>query len=171
MSEIGSTYKYNLSEVDIDIVKEMIQLSPLRQFFHSIVFAWDNDQQKYELKVSFNKVLYSSEENTLADLMNSYGPNHKFVVRKYIEDNIMNPAMGFGMNFLSKFSANNIYLGKTAIQVNTLLAQYPDLIHAALTGSLNTLLYVMGTMVPSENISQEEIDEFRDRLKIYLNIP
>ena len=119
--------------------------------------------------VTANVVLDSTQEDALIAVINGYMTN-PLKARRMIEDNTMQPAMSFGMEFLKKFSANNVYLGKTSAQIDALLAAYPDLIHACLTGSLLSLYATMLSMTASANISQDEIDEFTKRIQIYLGI-
>jgi len=158
-------YEYTKA-LDGSILDDMIKLNvELRPKYSRTTVVVD------DVVCIFNEALTAEEHDTLNVVIDQYSDTHPLVVRRDIELNHMVPAMSFGMNFLAKFSANNIYLGKTGIQVAALLEAYPDLIHAAITGSREALYYTVATMVPSADISQEEIDEFTLRLKIELGIP
>lgn len=166
-------HEYNFTlGAEASILKDIIMLNDtLRPLVSNISVSTNMDGSVDDDNVSIETtaVLLSAEEDELNTAINGYSAN-PLVVRYQIEHNTMNPAMTYGMNFLAKFSANNLYLGKTALQINTLLDTYPELIHAAITGSLVALYQTMCTMVADANISQEEIDEFKKRLEIYLGI-
>lgn len=169
---MSHTYKYT-KEVIADVLHEMISFnSTLRPKFEGLMVKVNGDGTVPDdnVEVVMTEVLLSAEEDELTAIVNSYGPANQFVVRYGIEQNVMTPAVKFGNDFLMKFASNNIYLGKTPVQIGTLLNTYPDLIHASITGSLTALYATISSMVADENISQEEIDEFKLRLEIYLGI-
>jgi len=164
---------YYTKSVIADVLQDMISLdNVLRPLVKNVSVTTNSDGSIPDdnIEISTDIVLDSAQLDALAVVINAYSPAHALVVRYGIETNVMTPAMQYGYNFLSKLSANNIYLGKTAAQINALLADYPELIHAALTGSLISLYTVISTMTADANISQDEIDEFKLRLEIYLGI-
>jgi len=164
---------YYTKSVIADVLQDMVNLNNiLRPLVKNVSVTTNSDGSIPDdnIEISTDIVLESTQLDELAALINAYGPANALVVRYGIETNVMTPAMQYGYNFLSKLSANNIYLGKTAEQINALLANYPDLIHAALTGSLISLYSVISTMEADANISQDEIDEFKLRLEIYLGL-
>ena len=157
-------YTYT-KEVNPDVLREIIDLdNRLRAIMEGMYTHGD------AITIVTIVALTPDQHDILNVLVDSYNDTHPLVVRKNIEVNVMTPAMKYGMSFLAKFSSNNIYLNKTAEQVGALLTMYPDVIHAALTGSLQALYYTTSTMVADDNISQEEIDEFKLRLEIQLGI-
>jgi len=164
---------YYTKSVIADVLQDMISLDNiLRPLVKNVSVTTNSDGSIPDdnVEISTDIVLDSAQLDALAAVINAYGPAHALVVRYGIETNVMTPAMQYGYNFLSKLSANNIYLGKTAEQINALLSNYPELIHAALTGSLISLYTVISGMVADANISQDEIDEFKLRLEIYLGL-
>lgn len=160
------TFEYTYEKVvDPQILQTMILFNDsLRPKFSSISL------EESSVTVSFSEALTVSEHDELNVIVSDYSETHELVVRDSIERNVMSAAMLFGQTFLTKFAANNIYRGKTSEQINSLLSTYPTLILAAQTGSLNTLYAVISSMVPADNISQEEIDEFKKRLELYLGL-
>ncbi len=164
---------YYTKEVVGTILQEIIDLNNILRPLIKNVSVTNNADGSIpddNIEISTDIVLDSTQLDELASIINAYSASHALVIRYGIETNIMTPAMMYGYTFLSKLSANNIYLGKTAEQINALLATYPSLIHAALTGSLNSLYAIISAMTPDANISQDEIDEFQLRLEIYLGL-
>lgn len=157
-------YEYNKSVI-ADVLDDMIKFNSLLRPKYIGVLS-----NATAIICRFSEALTPDEHDTLNVIVDSYSDTHELVVRKGIEENVMTPAMIYGNNFLAKFSANNLYRNKTPIQIGTLLATYPDLIHAAITGSLTALYGTMLTMVADANISQEEIDEFKLRLELHLGL-
>jgi len=156
-------YEYT-KELNTSILEEMIKLyTTLRPKFIGLYGG-------VKFTCVFSEALTPDEHDELNVVVDQYSATHKLVVREGIENNVMNPAMQFGTDFLKKFSSNNVYLEKTDTQINTLLATYPSLILTALTGSLKTLYTVICSMTADDNISQVEIDEFKLRLEIYLGL-
>ena len=158
-------YEYTKENVDGEVLNEMILFnSNLRAKSIGISIAGT------DIECCFNAALEPSEHDELNVIIDQYGPSHELVVRKGIETNTMVKCMKFGESFLAKFTANNIYREKSSAQISSLLSTYPDLIHCCITGSLQSLYYIISNMVASENISQDEIDEFKLRLEIFLGI-
>ena len=164
-------YEYTL-DADGSILGDIIKMDDtLRPLIQNIKVTRniDNTFPENNVEITANIVLNSDQEDVLIGVINNYA-THPYKTRKTIEDTVMNPAMAFGMDFLKKFSSNNLYLQKTDEQIGALLDTYPSLVIACITGSLKALNFTIMGMTANENISQEEIDEFKKRVQLYLGI-
>jgi len=165
------TYRYTLDST-CNVLNDILQLNDtLRPLVSNVMVRKNIDGSVPEnnVMVTTNVVLNSDQEDILIAIINGYNMN-PLKMRNMLETNVMGPAMSFGMEFLKRFSANNLYLEKTDVQIGALLNTYPDLIHACITGSLKSLYATMLSMTADENISQGEIDEFKKRVEIYLGL-
>jgi hypothetical protein len=120
------------------------------------------------LRISCSRALLSEELDQLKSVVNSLDENYDLVIRKKIQKETMSKSRSFGLSFLDMFSANNVYRGKTPEQIGAILQTYPGLINCCLTGSIKALYFTVSTMENNENISIEEIEEFKKRLEIHL---
>ncbi len=120
------------------------------------------------LLLHFDKALLADERDEIVNLVNNLNDEYDLVARDKLQKNIIKDKMVFGKNFMEVFAANNAYRNKTAQQIGGMLAKYPSLITCCLTGSIETLYGLLLIIEADENISQEEIDEFRKRVEIFL---
>lgn len=164
---------YYTKDINAGVLNEAINLrTTLRREFIKCQVCSESDGsiQDDNIEIEFSRALTSSEQDEITNLINAIGPTYDLVIRKNIETNTMAWAEQKGQMILRQFAANNIYKQKTDDQVEALVTQYPDLIHSLITGSLKTSLKVFMTMVPDNNISREELDEFVLRLQIILGL-
>lgn len=168
-------YFYTKEGIDSEVLCEAIRLrTSLRADF---IGAISSDRKNEDgtvvddnVELHFSRVLLSAEQDEIASLVNILDASYDLMIRKSIEENTMAWAMKSGAEILGQFSANNVYRGKTQPQTEALINDYPNLILSLLTGSLITAYGVFASMQASDNISQEEIDEFTLRLQIVLGI-
>ena len=168
-------YFYTKEGIDLEVLNEAIRLrTSLRQVF---IGGYTSDKRdEYDrifddnIELQFTRALVSTEIDEITNLINIIGPSYDLVIRKGIEKNTMAWAIKTGAEILAQFGANNLYRQKTQDQVEALVTGYPELIHSLVTGSLTITYKVFTSMVPTANISQEEIDEFKLRLEIILGL-
>lgn len=163
-----ATYAYTKT-VNGEIFGAIIQLNETLYPLVSYVHVGPMEGVDGDLHIITNTVLSSSEEDELIAIVNNYDSS-PLIQRKYIKDNYATPAMGFGADFIAEFGANNVALGKTEAQIDSLIADNPTLISAALSGSIKSLHRIISDLVADANISQDEIDEFKRRLEVYLGL-
>lgn len=153
-------------ELDSNVLEEAVKLrTTLRGIFEGVLYSATGDDN---IELQFSRALTSSEQDELTLLVNEMSDTYDLVVRKKLELVTMAWAEKNGHDILRQFGANNIYRQKTSEQIYALSTQYPDILHTLLTGSLTTAYAVFDSMEPDDNISQEEIDEFKLRLQIVL---
>ncbi len=141
----------------------------LTKIDYSFPSGFSKDEELTDnLVFHFNTALTSDQKDELANLMNDIDDNYDLVVRQKIQNGIIKDKMNFGKQFISMFAANNEYQDKTSEQVGLMLTKYPSLIMCCLTGSIESLYYIVSTIEPDEAITQEEINEFKKRLEIFL---
>jgi hypothetical protein len=132
------------------------------------------------IEIIISELLLSEELDELNNAINSYENTGELATRYNIEINTMNRASDFGNSLVQKFASNNIYRGKhiTEIERNGvtkpitshIVDEHLTLIVNMLTGSLTDVYRTMSTLPPDELITQEELDEFKRRLEIYLGV-
>lgn len=157
--------------MDSTALQEAINLrTTLRKVVESIQVSGDffSEMEEDNIEIVTNRALTSAEQDEITNLVNEIDETYDLYVRAKIERSTMSWAMTVGKEMLCKFSSNNLYRGKSNDQTDALVENYPHLIHALLTGSLTKAYREFVSMVPDENISQEEIDEFALRLLIIL---
>lgn len=162
---------YFTKNVNDEVLDEAIKLrSDLGNIYlgSSVEINQDESVNDDNIEIRFNRAITAAEKDQIINLINLIDDNYDLVIRKKIEQDTMVRSMQFGQQFLAQFSANNIYRGKSAVQVAAIIQTYPDLINYALTGSMSGLHYMVSNMTPDENISQEEIDEFKKRIEFFL---
>lgn len=165
-------YKYTL-KCEPSVVSDIIILNDiLRPLFDGISYSEKKDGsiEELNLKIKMNKVLLLAEETELIGLINSYGPENMFVQRDIIKREYVTPNQSWAMDFIMEMGANNVQREKTGQQVATLMSAYAGLMMAAIGGSVPSIYAVVCSMVADDNISQEEINEFKKRLEIKLGI-
>ena len=160
-------------EINYSILKDAIRLrTSLNDVVYKIEYSFNQDPDAEplidNLVLHCNRALLSDERDELVTLVNAIDDTYDLVVREKIKFSTTKQKMEFGHDFLSMLSANNEYYEKTGTQISTLLAMYPNLIMCCLTGSIETLLGLVQTMVPDENISADELAEFTKRIEIFL---
>lgn len=157
-----------------DILQEALSLrTTLRKVITGVNVSGDFSDAEVDddnIEITTSRVLTSSELDEIANLINTIDVNYDLVVRRGIETGTMTWAMNVGREMLCKFSSNNLYRGKTESQTDALVENYPHLIHALITGSLTKAYREFASMVPDDNISQDEINEFKLRLAIILGL-
>ena len=141
-----------------------VKYSYIPDYMKSIGYEYDEDN----LLLHFDKALLSEEKDEIANIVNSLNDDYDLVKRDRIKKGIIKDKMAFGHDFMAMFAANNEYRNKTAQQIGGMLAKYPALITCCLTGSIESLYGLVLTMKEDEFVTQEEIDEFKLRLEIYL---
>ena len=161
--------------VDPEVLTEAINLrTTLRAEFLECYISDKRDMAGNilddNIEMVFSRALTSVEHDEITNIINSIGPSYDLMIRKNIEKNTMSWAIKTGNEILAQFGANNLYRGKTPVQVEALVTSYPDLIHSLITGSLQATYAIFLAMPADANISQEEIDEFTLRLKIALGL-
>lgn len=168
-------YFYTKDHIDSEVLNEAIRLrTTLRNIFIGSLTSEKLDLNGAvfddNIELQFTRALTSSEHDEVTNLINIIGPSYDLMIRKNIENATMSWAIKTGQEILAQFGANNLYRGKTAEQIEALVTGYPDLIHSLITGSLQTTYTVFTQMTPDANISQEEIDEFKARLEVILEL-
>ena len=167
-------YFYTKS-VDSEVLNEAICLrTSLRKVIVGVLVSDelkpDGTPIDNNIELQFTRALTSAEQDEITNIINAVGPTYDLMIRKNIENDTMAWAMKQGQTILAQFGANNLFRGKTNVQVDALVTQYPDLIHSLVTGSLSATYRIFSAMTPDANISQEEIDEFKLRLAIVLGL-
>lgn len=162
---------YYTKPMDSNTFQEAVNLrTTLRKVIEGIQVSGDffSETEDDNIEIVANRALTSAEQDEITNLVNTIDQTYDLYLRAKIEKSTMSWAMTIGKEMLCKFSSNNLYRGKSDAQVDALVENYPHLIHALLTGSLTKAYREFISMVPDENISQEEIDEFALRLLIIL---
>ena len=121
------------------------------------------------LKIIMNQELTESEYEELSDLVELIDNNYDFYVRNNYKNDIIKKKKDFGINFLDDFSAMNHAKGGTVEQVLSLLSKYSSIPILCITGSIESLYAVVSTILPDENISEQEIKEFKKRIELFLS--
>lgn len=164
---------YYTKDLSAEVLTEAIQLrTTIRKEFVTclVTMAGDGSLPEDNVSLEFDRALTSSEQDEITNIVNAIGPTYDLVIRKNIELGTMAWAEQKGHMILRQFASNNMYQGKTDDQVDALATKYPDIIHTLVTGSLTASYRLFSSMVPDENISQDEIDEFTLRLAIILGL-
>lgn len=164
---------YYTKNIDPEVLNEAINIrTSLRLEFIGcrVNIKSDGSIDDDNVELEFSRALVSSEQDEISNLVNEIGPSYDLAIRKNIEKNTMVWAMETGKTILSQFSANNVYRQKSNDQIDALVENYSHLINSLITGSLTKAYREFNQMVPDENISQEEIDEFIKRMQIALGI-
>jgi hypothetical protein len=169
MEKITFTTQINYSILN-DAIRLRTSLSDVIEKVEYSFNSYKYEQQELvdNLGIHCNRALLSSERDEIVNLVNSINDDYDLVIRDKIKKTISNQKIEFGKDFLSVFAASNTYLNKSAEQISNLLGQYPNLIMCCLTGSIETLLALVHTITPDDNISQSELDEFIKRIEIFL---
>ncbi len=160
--------------INYTVLNEAINLrTNLGELIDKIEYSFPNGFSKDEeltdnLVFHFNTALSSDKKDELAELINNIDDNYDLAVRHQMQNGIIKDKMTFGREFIAMFAANNNYKDKTAEQIGAMLSKYPNLIMCCLTGSIEALYGIMLTIQPDSNIDQEEIDEFKKRIEIFL---
>jgi hypothetical protein len=175
--------RYYTKSVNSEILKEMFLLNAdiWPKIFAINVQGLESDETPKEdnIEIMFKEVPTSAELDIVAEIINDYGSGHELHIRYGLETNVMVPAMQFGQTILAKFAANNLYRGKTDEQVDSLITDYPELIHGLVTGSLTASFREFATletrMLPPNNevipaFDLAEIQEFKRRIGLYLGV-
>jgi hypothetical protein len=160
--------------INYTALNEAIHLrTSLGEYLTRIDYSFPNGFSKDEelidnLVFHFNTALSSDQKDELADLINKIDDNYDLVVRHGMQNGIIKDKMTFGKEFIAMFAANNNYREKTAEQIGAMLAKYPSLVICCLTGSIEALYGIMLTVQPDGNIYQDEINEFKKRIELFL---
>jgi len=112
--------------------------------------------------------LKTEEFDELNQLVESLDENYDLAIRKDFKNNIIKKKKQFGSDFIDEFSAMNHANNKSTIQIMNLIGKYPSIPILCLTGSIETLYVVISSIQPDEDITQQEIDEFKKRIEIFL---
>lgn len=168
-------YFYTKSGIDSEVLCEAIRIrTSLRAEFIGGYTTEKLDAYgeliDNNIELHFTRALISSEHDEITALINIIGPAYDLVIRKHIEKNTMPWARKTGQELLDQFGANNLYKGKSDAQIDALSKDYPDIYHTLGMGSLKAAYRIFLVLAPDENISQEEINEFKLRLEIILGI-
>lgn len=83
----------------------------------------------------------------------------------------MTRARAFGADLIDEYGAKNIIRGYTTAQVRQAASQLTELQILLLSGSLYSALAFIEALTPSEVVSQGDIDEFKNKIKLYLGLP
>lgn len=164
---------YHTKVLDSEVLEEAIRLrTTLHKDFVGckVELNHDGTAPQNNVELSFSKVLTSAEWDSVAVILNEIGPSYDLQIRKGIENGTMTWAMAEGMKLMAQLSANNVYRGKTAEQIERILVKTEPIIRSLVTGSLKTTYAQFSAMAPDGDISQEEIDEFKKRLEIILGL-
>lgn len=164
---------YYKKDFDINsaVLIDMLRLSSISQHFNSLKISFDPDIGKMGIaEVYTHEPLALEDEDSLISVINSYTLTCEMQIRYNIEKTLITPAMQYGNEILAKFASNNFYRQKSDAQVDALIEGYPELIHSLITGSLTKSYREFSIMEANENITQEEINEFKARVGWFLGI-
>ena len=158
-------------DIDTIVLREAINLrTSLSDFLTKIEYQHMNEQtEENNLAIHFNRALLSSEKDEIADLVNVVNDEYDLCVRKKIKETSTKSKIAFGNEFIAMISANNEYRNKSDYQVAAMIEKYPRIIMCCLLGAISSLYNLVLTMESDENISDEEIQEFKLRIEQYLS--
>lgn len=80
-------------------------------------------------------------------------------------------AMAFGSQLMIEFATRNILAGLTDNQIGALAAQLKDIQLLLSSGSLKLARTQIMALTPSESLPQAVIDEYAEKLRVYLELP
>ena len=145
------------------------------EILEEIILYRSSFYQKFIKKVANEKTevitreeLTDQELQELESIIYSIDDNHDLTIRKRLIKSTIKKKMLFGEEFINQFSAMNHANGKTTDQILGLLSKYPSLPTLCLTGSIESLQVIMETIVPDEYITEDELNEFKRRVDIFL---
>jgi hypothetical protein len=166
------------AEIDTQVLREAIELkTQLGYALESISYYYIPDHLKDSMEygvtesnlvLDFNRALISEEKDEIANLINNLDDTHELVIRKKIKEVIIKDKFVFGNEFIQIFSANNEYREKSQAQILGMMQKYPDILMLCLSGSIESLYYVLSNMQEDEFISSQEIEEFKKRVEFFL---
>lgn len=130
----------------------------------------EGDELTDNLVFHFSVALSSDQKDELANLVNSIDENYDLVIRHNIKNKTIKDKVAFGKEFINVVSANNDYMQKDALKIAALLETYPSLIVCCLTGAIELLYGLIISMQPDENISAEELSEYKKRIELFMGM-
>jgi hypothetical protein len=162
--------------LDYTVLCEALKLrtslkSVLNKIDYSFPSGFSEDEELTDnLVFHFSSALNSEQKDELASLVNDIDENYDLVVRSNIKNKKVKDKVAFGREFINIVSANNEYMGKDTLKIAALLESYPSLIICCLTGSIDLLHSLIMSMQPDENISIEELNEYKKRVELFIEM-
>ncbi len=116
------------------------------------------------LNINTNKELSPWEQMRLRSIIVKHNP-----ITPIVENRIIS-AMDFGRQLQISFATRNVMAGLNEQQILQLILQLKEVQNLLLTGSLKTALMAMQQLKPSAALPQSLIDEFIQKIKVYLGV-
>lgn len=164
---------YYVKDFDVNsaVLMDILRLSTLKPKLENLKIEYNADTSLMGIiHVYMNEVLVSEDEDILIGIINDYTLTCEMQIRYNIETELINPAMSYGREMLAKFGTNNVYRQKTDEQIQGISESFQPLILDLLTGSLKQAYYKALALEASESTTQEEIDEFQQRIGWFLGL-
>jgi hypothetical protein len=162
--------------LDYTVLCEALKLrTSLKSVLNKIDYSFpsgfsEGEELTDNLVFHFSSALNSEQKDELASLVNAIDENYDLVVRNNIKNKKVKDKVAFGKDFINVVSANNEYMQKDSLKIAALLEDYPSLIVCCLTGSIELLYGLLVSIEPDDNISIEELREYKKRIELFMEM-